>query len=1034
MNPTLIYSISMVASNLINSALTSGRYETQRKEAHRNRLEELEIAYQQRLKELELVHEQRLKEVDSASESRIKEQSIIENIRSNYAIQTNAAIRQDVKDNSNNPLVDSSDKTYEELKQIYQRTGKPIVLVAPFWNDALPKDVNLKGGFVDFRTAFNISYSRASWNGMASKQDGYIERPLNYTDRDINYIYSVLSDIPVILVHGTIQGVHGSTQYIQRIHPCITFWNLFPDKQSKYNLNLEFFVLNLPLDNAKVVAQYSLQLQDLVGDYLAKLIGLLSTAYHLYHFGTRPQLTQFEQEKSPEIELLVLQMSSLYELLCEREPSRISYYQRQKEIMFSECKITQNEEKIMQDKSGISLDATNIRRWFANRLEEMSQTLVQAEEQGKQKGASGELSLERFIKNLNDEIIKLHDAKFRFLVIGDFNRGKSTILNVLFGQENLLPVGVTACTAIPTFVKYGEQQKVLVHLKNGTVEELSLEEYKKKYTLNSKEVKNKIKQFFNSVGEWLNPLDYADFYYPVELLSHGVEFIDTAGLNHTLEEDEKTFAYINNCHAIIFVLSAEQQLTQKEKDYLITHIQQKVNTVFYLINKWEIIEDEEEKESIHEVFVEGFSESLKKDENEIRSMWGHRIFDIYARNALAKLKNKEPLSDTGFLEFIEKLNDFLTNERLVNELFPSVQIAAGATQSVIKIISDRLLVLNDDLESLEEKIKKVTPHIELMKIIVELLEKEIKDKKESCSEKIVISYKNYFLSRLSNFDTEFEMPQVSSLKEKDKEEYTSELSKKFSEYQHQKLQEWNKLTEADVIKIHNELKNLLDGKIQKYNEERENIRNILEKDGKNIQNQTQLPTYNESGEAADFASSSSNANAIGKIALGGAAGVSTFAAGVGVATAANVYLGSHLLIAAGLMLTPLGWGLLGASAIVGTALSLWGRSSEIEKFKQEMKKQLKESLKKAAEDENNLSKIKNHIEGLFAGFERITKELRDDVYSLEESFDNLLESKRQNTTNYQIEKNRLNTLSEEVLKQWEKVDKEYQIISNPKSS
>ena len=52
------------------------------------------------------------------------------------------------------------------------------------------------------------------------------------------------------------------------------------------------------------------------------------------------------------------------------------------------------------------------------------------------------------------------------LVIGDFNCGKSTVLNALLGKS-LLPMGVTATTAIPTFVKYGEQEKVVIHKKNG---------------------------------------------------------------------------------------------------------------------------------------------------------------------------------------------------------------------------------------------------------------------------------------------------------------------------------------------------------------------------------------------------------------------------------------------------------------------------------------------------------------------------------------------------------------------------------------
>ncbi|NER04836.1 MAG: hypothetical protein F6K17_20660, partial [Okeania sp. SIO3C4] len=157
--------------------------------------------------------------------------------------------------------------------------------------------------------------------------------------------------------------------------------------------------------------------------------------------------------------------------------------------------------------TGFNLEVTKVRPWFAEKLEGMAQIIAQSEQQATNKGASGELALSAFIKDLDKEIERLKNGKFRFLIIGDFNRGKSTILNAFF-EKSLLPMGVTATTAIPTFVKYGKQEKVVVHKKDGKEESLNFEQYKKKYTLNSKEVKNKIKNVFKSVGGWLNPLDH----------------------------------------------------------------------------------------------------------------------------------------------------------------------------------------------------------------------------------------------------------------------------------------------------------------------------------------------------------------------------------------------------------------------------------------------------------------------------------------------------------------------------------------------
>jgi ribosome biogenesis GTPase A len=49
---------------------------------------------------------------------------------------------------------------------------------------------------------------------------------------------------------------------------------------------------------------------------------------------------------------------------------------------------------------------------------------------------------------------RLDEGLLRVAVLGQFKRGKSTLLNALLGVP-LLPTGVTPVTAIPTFIKAG---------------------------------------------------------------------------------------------------------------------------------------------------------------------------------------------------------------------------------------------------------------------------------------------------------------------------------------------------------------------------------------------------------------------------------------------------------------------------------------------------------------------------------------------------------------------------------------------------
>jgi predicted GTPase len=188
----------------------------------------------------------------------------------------------------------------------------------------------------------------------------------------------------------------------------------------------------------------------------------------------------------------------------------------------------------MSDIPNQFLEATKVRRWFADQFEQMRQVLISSE------GTDGGLALTNAIESLNNETMKLKDSKFRIMILGDFNRGKSTILNVLLGKE-LLPMGVTPTTSIPTHIIHGTEESVKVYKKDGSTETMKIQDYREKYTLNSNYVKRMIKKLASSVGNWLSTLERAEIQVPNDLLSRGVEFIDTAGLNSSDAEDKKLY-------------------------------------------------------------------------------------------------------------------------------------------------------------------------------------------------------------------------------------------------------------------------------------------------------------------------------------------------------------------------------------------------------------------------------------------------------------------------------------------------------------
>ena len=742
MNPVLgclAYPVGIAVSNIIGKIIDYKYTQTQ---AHRFRQEELKQQYEQNITKSFI--DSRIRIIDS--EFKIHEQKIIEDLRSSYSISTKKALVDLARKDANSPFFDGIDETYKVLNGLHKKTGLPIILVSPFWDDTRPKDKNDPGGYVDFRTAFNSSYS---WHNLASKQDGYFKRPLYQTDRDINYIYSVLFDIPTILVHGTIQGVHAAHQHVQRIHPRITFWNLFPEQQGSYtSLSLKFFPFQLPIGNGnrnspdpdiyRQIGEYSLNLQETVSKYLAKGIGLLSSFYHLYCFETRPNLQQFELENEQELEILSLQVNEIYDFLAQNNPNKVNYYELEKSVISLERdfdEIKRNKELALKRNSKLNLEANEIYCWFTERLEKIARTIIEFEQQ------ECIADYKSLVDTLQESIKKLLniDNQFRFLIVGDFNSGKSSILNAFF-EKSLLPMGATATTALPTVVKYGEQEEVIVYKKDGEEERLSFEQFKKKYTLNSKEVKNQIKKVFKSVGSWLNALDYAEFYCPIEVLSRGVEFIDTAGLNHTEEKNQKIFSYIQQSHAILFVLAADKAFTQQQKNYLESLLgigkeiedsestssknsnTRQVRPIFYLINKWENV-GKDETEEIHEAFVDTFCECLGINEDEAVKMWGNTVFDVYAKTALENLEQGKSIDGTGLKELQKRLNDFLmSNEVLKTKLSQAVQIAEFVKSQIASKSNYRLILHEPTDVSNEAKIKHLQALQDNISVQVEIIE------------------------------------------------------------------------------------------------------------------------------------------------------------------------------------------------------------------------------------------------------------------------------------------------------------------------
>ncbi len=148
---------------------------------------------------------------------------------------------------------------------------------------------------------------------------------------------------------------------------------------------------------------------------------------------------------------------------------------------------------------------------------------------------------------------RLGRGRFNVSVLGEFKRGKSTLVNAPLGLE-LMPTGVLPLTAVATEVAYGPPGATDVHL-DGVSEEVDLA------------------HLADYVTEAGNPgngrqVSRAEVRAPAELLRPGVVLVDTPGIGSVFCHDEAAARPLLDADGAILALSADAPLSEEERKLL----------------------------------------------------------------------------------------------------------------------------------------------------------------------------------------------------------------------------------------------------------------------------------------------------------------------------------------------------------------------------------------------------------------------------------------------------------------------------------
>ena len=153
---------------------------------------------------------------------------------------------------------------------------------------------------------------------------------------------------------------------------------------------------------------------------------------------------------------------------------------------------------------------------------------------------------EEALNALGEAILQL-DELFLIVVVGEYNSGKSALINALLG-DHVLEEGVTPTTARVTLVRWGE-----------------------------------------ALSEQIVNEDFAIVTYPLELLKE-LNLIDSPGTNAIIRRHELlTTEYVPRSDLVLFTTSAERPLTESERQFL-EKILAWGKKIVLVINKVDILE------------------------------------------------------------------------------------------------------------------------------------------------------------------------------------------------------------------------------------------------------------------------------------------------------------------------------------------------------------------------------------------------------------------------------------------------------------
>jgi predicted GTPase len=358
-------------------------------------------------------------------------------------------------------------------------------------------------------------------------------------------------------------------------------------------------------------------------------------------------------------------------------------------------------------------------------------------------GASRLLRLGRLAQELGTEPVaeearelaaRVSEGRFYVACVGQFKRGKSTLLNALVGHE-VVPTGFIPVTAVPTVIRFGDEVHARVRMRDGAWRDIAMIDLKEYVT------------------EELNPentkaVEGAEVFVPSPVLSSGMCFVDTPGLGSVFTGNTATTqAFIPHIDAALVVVGADPPIAGEELT-LVEAVGKEVQDLILVINKADRTTDPERA-------------AAAKFTREILEKQLHRqMGEVFEVSAAERMEDRGPLRDWDKL---------LASLHCLVEDSGRNLVHAACDRGLQRLSEQLLAIISEDRDALQRPIEESERRIELMRETINEAERSMREldylfmaELHRISDLFGERHKRFFASAWTESETEFgeELPSV----------------------------------------------------------------------------------------------------------------------------------------------------------------------------------------------------------------------------------------------------------------------------------